>query len=70
MNPERGLRPVHYAVVESALGVGAALVAGLILGDLAKRLTVGAAWIAMNVLLSGAWLLLRRTRTWSRDIDD
>ena len=70
MNPERRLRPVHYALAESALGVGAALVVGLIVGDIAWGLTAGAAWIAVNVLLSGAWLLLRRTRTWSSDVDD
>ena len=70
MNPERRLRPVHYALVESALGFGASLAAGLIFGDLTRGLILGAGWIAFNVLLSGVWLLLRRTRTWSTDIDE
>ena len=70
MNPERRLRPVHYALVESALGVAAGLAAGLIFGDFARGLMVGAAWIIVNVLLSGGWLVLRRTRTWSNEIDE
>ena len=70
MNPDRRLRPVHYALVESALGAGASLVVGFIVGDMAWGLTFAAMWITGNVLLSGVWLLLRRTRTWSNDVDD